>query len=150
MRILAAVWLVILGLTSVFAADPVTQAGRLKEPLKQPSTAIALCVAPAQEQQPPSFPAPKNVGDPAVLGRGIQRTMTLLATSTPEQRNTVKNPLLRPVDHRAELVEGRGRRPAAAFSARQPDHREPGAGRVFLAAAGEDRRDRSVSRSTRT
>lgn len=34
--------------------------------------------------------APSYVGDPAQLGRGIQRTMTLLATSTPEHRNTVR------------------------------------------------------------
>ena len=37
-----------------------------------------------------NFPPPRSVGDPATLGRNIQRTMTLLATSTPEKRNTVK------------------------------------------------------------
>ncbi len=36
------------------------------------------------------YPAPKDLGDPSSLGRGIQRTMTLLATSTPDRRNTVK------------------------------------------------------------
>src|SRR5579862_7659823 len=36
------------------------------------------------------YPAPKNLGDAAKLGLGIQRTMTLLATSTPEHRNTVR------------------------------------------------------------
>lgn len=36
------------------------------------------------------FPAAKNVGDPAKLGLQIQRTMTLLETSTPEHRNTVR------------------------------------------------------------
>lgn len=41
-------------------------------------------------QNAKSYPAPKNLGDPARLGLGIQRTMTLLATSTPEHRNTVK------------------------------------------------------------
>ena len=33
---------------------------------------------------------PADVGDPSQLGRGIQRTMTLLANSTPMQRNTVR------------------------------------------------------------
>src|SRR5580658_8085434 len=37
-----------------------------------------------------SYPTPKNLGDSAKLGLGIQRTMTLLATSTPEHRNTVR------------------------------------------------------------
>ena len=37
-----------------------------------------------------NFPPPKSVGEPATLGRSIQRTMTLLATSTPEKRHTVK------------------------------------------------------------
>lgn len=51
---------------------------------------FALCGVLALGQQPTSFPPPKDVGDPAVLGRGIQRTMTLLTTSTPERRNTVR------------------------------------------------------------
>lgn len=42
----------------------------------------------AQEAKP--FPPPKNVGESAQLGVGIQRTMTLLSTSTPEHRNTVR------------------------------------------------------------
>jgi hypothetical protein len=37
-----------------------------------------------------SYPAPKNVGDPAQAGRGIQRAMALLANSTPAHRNTVR------------------------------------------------------------
>lgn len=37
-----------------------------------------------------AFPRPKYLGDPARLGQNIQRTMTLLATSTPQHRNTVK------------------------------------------------------------
>jgi hypothetical protein len=37
-----------------------------------------------------SFPPPKWLGNTNDHGRGIQRTMTLLATSTPEQRNTVR------------------------------------------------------------
>ena len=36
------------------------------------------------------FPAPKSLGDTATYGRGIQRTMRLLADSTPERRNTVR------------------------------------------------------------
>lgn len=39
---------------------------------------------------PDSLPVPKNLGDPAKLGVGIQRTMTLLSTSTPQHRNTVR------------------------------------------------------------
>ncbi|MEO7318061.1 MAG: SGNH/GDSL hydrolase family protein [Chthoniobacteraceae bacterium] len=36
------------------------------------------------------FPKPKSLGDTANTGRNIQRTMRLLATSTPEHRNTVR------------------------------------------------------------
>lgn len=36
------------------------------------------------------LPAPKNLGDPAKLGLGIQRTMTLLHASTPQHRDTVR------------------------------------------------------------
>ena len=36
------------------------------------------------------FPKPKSLGDPAAYGRNIQRTMRLLATSTPERRHTVR------------------------------------------------------------
>jgi hypothetical protein len=46
---------------------------------------FCLLAPPAIGQTTPSY-----VGDPAQLGRGIQRTMTLLATSTPEHRNTVR------------------------------------------------------------
>ena len=49
-----------------------------------------LAATMAGAQNSPSFPAPKSVGNPADFGRNIQRTMTLLATSTPEHRNTVK------------------------------------------------------------
>jgi len=42
----------------------------------------------AQDAAP--FPAPRAVGDAAQLGRHVQRTMRLLATSTPERRNTVR------------------------------------------------------------
>ena len=41
-------------------------------------------------QDPAAFPAPKSLGNAADFGRNIQRTLTLLATSTPDHRNTVK------------------------------------------------------------
>lgn len=37
-----------------------------------------------------NYPPPKNAGDPALLGRGIQRTMALLASSTLQHHNTVR------------------------------------------------------------
>ncbi|MGD0091601.1 MAG: SGNH/GDSL hydrolase family protein [Planctomycetota bacterium] len=52
----------------------------------------ALCVEKsglvAEEQK--SFPPPGPPQDEATLGVGIQRTMTLLATSTPQQRHAVR------------------------------------------------------------
>lgn len=36
------------------------------------------------------FPAPKSLGDSATYGRNVQRTMRLLAESTPENPNTVR------------------------------------------------------------
>lgn len=50
---------------------------------------VLMIPLPLAAQTPP-YPTPKNLGDPAKLGLGIQRTMTLLATSTPEHRNTVR------------------------------------------------------------
>ena len=41
-------------------------------------------------QESPAFPPPKSMGSTETYGRNIQRTMTLLADSTPEHRNTVK------------------------------------------------------------
>jgi hypothetical protein len=46
--------------------------------------------APVQAQDTSTFPAPKNTGDPATVGLGIQRTMTLLAESTSQKRKTVR------------------------------------------------------------
>ncbi len=46
---------------------------------------LALAVGAAGE-----YPAPAPAENPATLGLALQRTMTLLATSTPEKRNTVK------------------------------------------------------------
>lgn len=37
-----------------------------------------------------AFPRPKYLGDPAKLGLGVHRTMSLLAGSTPQKRNTVR------------------------------------------------------------
>ena len=76
--------------TSVFAGEPVAQTGHFEECPNQPVTAVTLCAAPAQGQQAPSLPTPKDVGDPTVLGQGIQRTMALLKTSTSQQPNTVR------------------------------------------------------------
>lgn len=36
---------------------------------------------------------PSYVGDPAQLGRGVQRTMTLLATSTPQRQDMLRIPV---------------------------------------------------------
>ncbi len=51
---------------------------------------LAAAVAPTIAQDKVAYPPPKNVGDPATLGLNIQRTMTLLASSTHTHRNTVK------------------------------------------------------------
>lgn len=40
--------------------------------------------------EPTAFPPPKSLGPSETYGRNIQRTLTLLATSTPEQRHTVR------------------------------------------------------------
>ena len=50
---------------------------------------VLLACTPLVHARTP-FPPPKNLGDPAKLGLGIQRAMTLLASSTPEHRNTVR------------------------------------------------------------
>lgn len=52
--------------------------------------ALSLCGVLAWGAPADDFPAPTKLGDPARLGQGIQRTMTRLAGSTPEHRNTVK------------------------------------------------------------
>lgn len=36
------------------------------------------------------YPPPKSIGNSSFFGRNIQRTMRLLAESTPEHRNTVR------------------------------------------------------------
>lgn len=55
---------------------------------------FAIATGIAQDTATPNsansqFPAPSNLGEISLLGNGIQRTMTLLETSTPERRNTV-------------------------------------------------------------
>ncbi len=61
---------------------------------KQTGLTVLACVASlltyASNAADGSFPLPKYVGDEAQLGKGIQRTMNLLASSTPDHRNTVK------------------------------------------------------------
>lgn len=49
-----------------------------------------LCSLPSKAAEEPSYPSPGPPKDPSQLGMGIQRTMTLLATSTPERRNRVR------------------------------------------------------------
>src|SRR5450432_2698130 len=48
-----------------------------------------LLLLPALARAEPPFPPPTHTGEAATLGLGIQRAMTLLATSTPQHRNTV-------------------------------------------------------------
>ncbi len=50
---------------------------------------IMAFASPTLAQLNSPYPPPKHLGDPAKLGLGIQRTMTLLATSSVEHRNTV-------------------------------------------------------------
>ncbi len=51
---------------------------------------LLVGITPLFSAEPGGFAPPKEVGREADLGRGIQRTMRLLATSTPEHRNTVR------------------------------------------------------------
>ena len=51
--------------------------------------ATLLPLLPSMNREP-AYPAPAPPPDPDALGRGIQRTMTLLATSTPTHRNKVR------------------------------------------------------------
>ncbi len=62
-------------------AAPQAQAGSAQAPMNTSPPAQVLAAP---------FPIPTYLGDPSRLGLNIQRTMTLLATSTPEQRHTVK------------------------------------------------------------
>lgn len=51
---------------------------------------LLFCATITWAQTSTSFPAPKTLGDVTTYGRNIQRTMTMLATSTPQHRNTVR------------------------------------------------------------
>ncbi|MCY3017961.1 MAG: SGNH/GDSL hydrolase family protein [Planctomycetota bacterium] len=51
---------------------------------------LFVAAAAAQAKDDAAFAPPAAPRDPSVLGVGIQRTMTLLATSTPQQRNKVR------------------------------------------------------------
>jgi len=61
---------------------------RLLTSLLLVATALAAPLL-AQTVTPP-FPPPKPPANPAALGANLQRTMTLLATSTPQRRNRVR------------------------------------------------------------
>ena len=52
--------------------------------------ALLALAGTSRAADPPAYPAPTPPADPAALGRHVQRTMTLLATSTPEHRNRVR------------------------------------------------------------
>ncbi len=62
----------------------------LKELLGVLFLGVAALPVAAQTVASEKYPPPKNVGDPAQLGRNIQRTMALLANSTPQHHHTVK------------------------------------------------------------
>jgi hypothetical protein len=51
---------------------------------------VSLLLLTAVSVRAADFPAPKTYGDVEQYGRNIQRTMRLLAESTPEKRNTVR------------------------------------------------------------
>jgi len=54
-------------------------------------SSLVLCASALAADAPKAnWPAPKPPADMSAFGTGIQRTMTLLATSTPEHRHTVK------------------------------------------------------------
>ena len=52
------------------------------------TVAVGLAAAPAADPAP--FPPPKTLGPVETYGANIQRTMSLLASSTPAKRNTVR------------------------------------------------------------
>jgi len=59
--------------------------------MKRASSLLVLVAAAAVGAvEPPSFPPPKSLGPVETYGRQIQRSMTLLAKSTPQKRNTVR------------------------------------------------------------
>src|SRR5690242_4616738 len=62
------------------AGEPPQAPPRIPLPTPPPEAPVA----------PSDFPPPPAVSEPALMGLGIQRTMTLLATSTPRHRNHVR------------------------------------------------------------
>lgn len=52
--------------------------------------ALLLLLWPAALSSTQPFPLPIDLGRPVELGYGVQRTMHLLSSSTPEQRDTVR------------------------------------------------------------
>ncbi|MDB5352789.1 MAG: hypothetical protein JWN86_4036 [Planctomycetota bacterium] len=54
------------------------------------ATVLLLLPVVSRGDQAQSFPPPAPASDPKTLGVGVQRTLTLLATSTPEKRNKVR------------------------------------------------------------
>jgi hypothetical protein len=59
--------------------------------MNKPTLILALsCLAATPAFAEDKYPAPAPPKDEAALGAGIQRTMTLLATSTPQKRNRVR------------------------------------------------------------
>jgi hypothetical protein len=62
----------------------------IREILAALSLGIVAIPMAAQTVGHATYPPPKHVGDPAQLGRGIQRTMALLANSTPQHHNIVR------------------------------------------------------------
>ena len=71
-----------LGLSVASAAEPAAPPPPIHAPLPTPP--------PEAPVDPASFPPLPPIDDPSPLGLGVQRTMTLLATSTPKHRNHVR------------------------------------------------------------
>jgi|SRR5215204_6725760 len=51
---------------------------------------LLLVIASALTARADEFPPPKSLGEVSERGRNIQRAMRLMATSTPERRNTAR------------------------------------------------------------
>ena len=71
------------------AVEPAPAAPTASAPQPAPRTSLPT-PPPEPRTRSGEFPPPEPVSDPSPLGRGIQRTMTLLATSTAQHRNHVR------------------------------------------------------------
>ena len=71
------------------AIEPIPPAPTASAPQPPPRTSLPT-PPPEPAARSGEFPPPEPVSDPSLSGRGIQRTMTLLATSTPQHRNHVR------------------------------------------------------------